>query len=89
MNTDFQAINEKLRVGEPFDVNIADTTVPADKFRIHGLGFTRTPILYFADFKGNEVGRLEIKDGKLVFAGNADESAQRFIETLKDLWNKQ
>ena len=40
---------------------------------------TDAPLLSF-NFPGGEVGRIECKDGVLTFAGNADASAQVFIE---------
>ena len=41
--------------------------------------------LSFTDSSGKEIGRLCWED-KLVFEGNAEESAKVFIKFLKELW---
>jgi hypothetical protein len=47
------------------------------------------PPLVQMTFKGKEIGRLDVKDGKLTFKGDVDESAQKFFDQLTKIWNSQ
>lgn len=56
---------------------------------VHTINFKHVPLLEFFDHvstKRQNVGKLEIKDGKLVFTGEVDTSAKIFFEQcLKEL----
>jgi len=45
-------------------------------------------LMVFNDENNKEIGRLSIKDNKLTFEGNADESAKIFFDTFKTVFNE-
>lgn len=49
------------------------------------------PMVSFHDVNNSnkQIGRLDIKEGKIHFEGDMTESAQIFFNHLKELWDRQ
>ncbi len=67
--------------------NLADQDIKIDSNSDVEFGLEYNPVMSFHDPEGNEVGNIDIRSNELTFSGNMDESAKKFFELLKEIFD--